>query len=293
MSFKKRLKSKFSGWLEAHSNGSQMSFSSETVRELRMTNDLLRQLIVLNTDYKNPLNAFGRKVFSQSDEDGITLEILRRLNIGIGVAVEIGSGDGTENNSLVLLAAGWRCVWIDLVEVPQDQTIFEGRLKRMKTNVSLENLDEVLQEISSWAKEINFLSVDVDGMEGYLTTGILARGFRPEVLVVEINRMFPPPLVFKQKYDPAYVWDKRANSGWSLQTYVDELREFGYKLIACNGHTGVNAFFVLDRFAGLFPEVPKDIRDIFIGRGTRNLKYGLDWLVADKGTVDAILKNEN
>jgi hypothetical protein len=30
-------------------------------------------------DSQNPLNRFGAKFFSQSDEDGITLEIIRRL----------------------------------------------------------------------------------------------------------------------------------------------------------------------------------------------------------------------
>lgn len=45
----------------------------------------------------NPLNKFGAKVFSQTDEDGITLEITRRI---FGEAPqffwEFGVGDGTE-----------------------------------------------------------------------------------------------------------------------------------------------------------------------------------------------------
>jgi hypothetical protein len=32
-----------------------------------------------NQSYKNPLNNYGRKGFSQTDEDGITQEIIRRI----------------------------------------------------------------------------------------------------------------------------------------------------------------------------------------------------------------------
>ena len=47
-------------------------------------------------------------MFSQSDEDGITIEILKRLKMGKGFFLELGVGDGTENNSLLLLAMGWK-----------------------------------------------------------------------------------------------------------------------------------------------------------------------------------------
>ena len=62
----------------------------------------------------NPLNKFGRKVFSQSYEDGITLEIVRRLEImsSTGTYVELGVGNGLENNTLVLASLGWKGVWI-------------------------------------------------------------------------------------------------------------------------------------------------------------------------------------
>ena len=57
---------------------------------------------------KNPLNRFGAKYFSQTDEDGITLEIIRRLGITAGTFAELGVGNGIENNTLILLASGWR-----------------------------------------------------------------------------------------------------------------------------------------------------------------------------------------
>lgn len=289
-----RLRSKFRGWLEAHAAGSQMHFSFELLRELRITNDLLRLAIVEATQSSNPLNDFGLKVFSQSDEDGITLEILRRLRINAGTAIEIGSGDGTENNSLVLLASGWKCAWVDLVTPAFDPEINRSRLRFVRKRISIENFDEILESIGmDWCHQVNLLSVDVDGMEGYLTVEFLKRGITPDLLIVEINRVYPPPIVYKQPYDGDYAWDHSINCGWSLQAFVDELGSFGYKLVACNGHTGVNAFFVREDHAALFPEVPENAREVFIGRGMKHLKSAYHGLVADKETVKEILKIQN
>ena len=49
----------------------------------------------------------GYSVYSQGDEDGILDEILRRLGITYGTFLEIGVGDGLQNNTAYLLAKGW------------------------------------------------------------------------------------------------------------------------------------------------------------------------------------------
>jgi hypothetical protein len=69
---------------------------------------------------KNPLNRFGAKHFSQADEDGITLEIIRRIGINNGSFAEFGVGNGLENNTLVLLASGWRGFWIGAQDLDFD-----------------------------------------------------------------------------------------------------------------------------------------------------------------------------
>ena len=78
---------------------------------LKSVHDLLLsfQTYQLQNSYLNPLNKFGKKCFSQSDCDGITIEILRRLNIiNKGTFIEYGVGDGLENNTLILKALGWK-----------------------------------------------------------------------------------------------------------------------------------------------------------------------------------------
>jgi hypothetical protein len=68
----------------------------------------------LQNSHPNPLNKFGAKCFSQNDEDGIILEILRRINLlgSEGVFAEFGVGDGTENNTLILASLGWTGFWM-------------------------------------------------------------------------------------------------------------------------------------------------------------------------------------
>ena len=79
----------------------------------------IRNLILKKQNYKlqhfskNPLNKYGKKCFSQSDEDGITIEILKRLDhLDKGNFLEFGVGDGTENNTLILKSLGWKGAWI-------------------------------------------------------------------------------------------------------------------------------------------------------------------------------------
>ena len=72
---------------------------------------------------ENPLNKFGRKCFSQTDQDGITLEILRRIGcLADGVFAEFGVGNGMENNSLILAALGWRGFWVGSEDIAPDVT---------------------------------------------------------------------------------------------------------------------------------------------------------------------------
>ncbi len=55
----------------------------------------------------------GFKVYSQADEDGILEHICDWLQLERGSFIEIGCGDGRENNTHYLLLKGWHGVWVD------------------------------------------------------------------------------------------------------------------------------------------------------------------------------------
>ena len=55
----------------------------------------------------------GFKAFSQNEEDGIIQEIFCRIGITNKNFIEIGVGNGLENNTLNLFLQGWRGLWIE------------------------------------------------------------------------------------------------------------------------------------------------------------------------------------
>ena len=69
----------------------------------------------LLSKYSNPLNLipFGKKMYSQNDEDGIIIEIFNRIGLTNKIFVELGCGNGIENNTYALLFQNWKGLWID------------------------------------------------------------------------------------------------------------------------------------------------------------------------------------
>ena len=77
----------------------------------------LVQLLLQKPRYgdRRRLNSYEASVFSQSGQDGMIDEILRRIGTTNQLCVEfgVGAGGGFENNSTYLLAKGWTGCWIE------------------------------------------------------------------------------------------------------------------------------------------------------------------------------------
>ena len=213
---------------------------------------------------KNPFNSFGSKSFSQSDEDGLTLEIIKRIGIEKGTFLEFGVGDGTENNSLILLNLDWRGCWVGNEELKIDISK-SSRLKYLKNWVTVDNISQISKVCLDFvkSKSVDFISMDLDGNDYYLTQKILENGIKPKLFIVEYNGKFIPPLRFIQKYDEKHHWNNNDYFGSALTSYNDLFESYNYKLICCNSWTGANAFFVKQEFLTLFPEVPVQIEELF------------------------------
>ena len=216
-------------------------------------------------DSKNPLNHFGAKFFSQSDEDGITLEILRRLELKTGTFLEFGVGDGTENNTLVLLSIGWRGAWVGGENLAFDPRVNPKRFFYKKAWVSLDNINELVRSGLSAlaASDVDVLGVDLDGNDLYFTEALL-NVLHPKLVIVEYNAKFPPPARWSVEYDADFRWDGTDYQGASLASFCDLLARFGYTLVCCNAATGANAFFVNNSYRTVFKDVPQDINNIFM-----------------------------
>lgn len=215
---------------------------------------------------RNPLLQHGAKYFSQNDEDGILLEILRRIGIsGRELFVELGVGNGLENNTLILLAQGWRGVWVggEKLAFPTDGS----RLAFLKAWITADNamslVADGLRRQGQRAEHVRVASVDLDGNDFHIVQAMLATGLLPDVVIVEYNAKFPPPIEFVMDYDPSHVWTRGDFFGASLASWQRLMSASGYRLVACNS-TGVNAFFVRSEHSAAFADVPTDERDLYM-----------------------------
>ena len=112
-------------------------------------------------------------------------------------------------------------------------------------------------------KEIDLISVDLDGNDFYIVEKLLNANIQPKIFILEYNAKFPPPIKFKIDYNPKHQWAEDDYFGCSLSSYNDLLSSFDYKLLCCNSHTGANSFFIKKKFAKLFKDVPTDIKKIY------------------------------
>lgn len=220
----------------------------------------------LKTNTSNPLNKHGAKYFSQNDEDGITLEIIRRLEIKTGVFAEFGVGDGSENNSLILLAHGWKGFWAGGEELCFDHGKNPNRFAFFKKWINRQNIVDIYEAGLKAIDEqgVDIFSLDLDGNDCYLIEELLSAGISPKLFIVEYNSKFPPPIKWKISYDENHVWAFDDYFGASLAEFDDLMRRSGYTLICCN-FSGSNAFFVKNELMRHFPDVPEDIAVIFHG----------------------------
>jgi len=210
------------------------------------------------SNHPNPINRKGLFGFSQSEEDGITLEILRRMKIGVGSFIEFGVGNGMENNTIILLASGWKGFWFGGQDLWIDDSS-SSRLDFTKTWITKENIQDLYKSTKSG---IDMISLDLDGNDIYFATELLENGADPSLFVVEYNAKFPPGVEFQIAYDKDHNWQSDDYHGASLQSFVELFHAHGYMLVCCN-LSGANAFFVKNSFREEFSDVPKEIEDLY------------------------------
>jgi hypothetical protein len=218
-----------------------------------------RQIAILRLQYYESLRsnaakqssksliAFGQKIYSQNEEDGIILEIFNRIGTTNRIFVEFGVENGLECNTRALLFCGWRGLWIEgnvkYVQSMNQQlpnTINTGQLSVIHAFITRDNINELISS-KILEKEIDLLSIDIDGNDYHILSAITC--IKPRVIVIEYNAKFPPPIQYCQKYNEYHRWNGTDDFGASIAFLDKTLNEMDYKLVACN-LTGSNAFFV-------------------------------------------------
>jgi hypothetical protein len=157
--------------------------------------------------------------------------------------------NGLECNSLYLIHKGWRGSWIEgdpiqreLIQNKFDSLFKNGRLQLLFDFVTAENFNSLIAKCELDNRELDFLSIDIDGNDIYL---MAAMNFYPKVICIEYNAKFPPPISKKPVYNPNNIWKLTDYMGSSLVAIAETAHEKGYTLVGTN-IAGSNAFFVRD-----------------------------------------------
>lgn len=189
--------------------------------------------------------------FSQNGEDGVLDVLLGQLSRCDRTCVEVGSGDGVENNTAWLLVVRKFCGL--MVEG-------DGRLARrtqrniichsigsecLESFVTRENIGHLLDRVPS--REPDVFSLDIDGNDFHIMAALLDAGFRPKIMVVEYNSVFGPERALTIPYQRDFSLQNAHPShlayGVSISAWRKALTARGYRFVTVE-QNGVNAFFV-------------------------------------------------
>ena len=139
----------------------------------------------------------GFRVYSQCDEDGIILFLFSVAGMTNRVFVEVGAGNGVENNCANLaINLGWHGLFMDgdnenaalgteFYNLHPDTRVFPPQFLLAK--VDRDNINDLIRQ-EGFEGEIDFLSIDIDGMDYWIWQAIEC--VNPRIVVVEANGKF-------------------------------------------------------------------------------------------------------
>jgi hypothetical protein len=235
------------------------AFAAPSVKQALIDQEIRALLADLRERTPDNPVLHGFKVFSQVDEDGIIEHLFERLGEGQRSFVELGCGNGSENNTHYLALKGWRGVWVDGSPVNIGHIGASVPLDSPKLLVQQMFItrDNIAHAMAGWLPRlgggIDLLSLDIDGNDAAVLEEIL-KVVSPRVLVVEYNGKFPPPLKLSVAYNAEHAWAGDDYYGSSLQVFVDQLAG-RYVLVSC-GLSGANAYLVRADLANSFTAYP-------------------------------------
>jgi len=187
------------------------------------------------------------RVFSQGIEDGVLQEIFRRVGVASHTAIEVGTGDGTENNTMYLLFQGWKCLWVEAdtrltnrILKTHQRWLQSGTLQLHNSMISQANTFDLIGPFAQeYSDGLDLLSIDIDSQDYWVLQAAL-KFAKPRVVVMEYNGNLPPSVSITVPLN--HSEPKGVFYGASLAA-LNSLLEKDYALVGCTPN-GVNAFWV-------------------------------------------------
>ncbi|KAJ3300883.1 hypothetical protein HDU76_005980, partial [Blyttiomyces sp. JEL0837] len=178
-----------------------------------------------------------RHVYSQLFEDGIIEYIFDNIGVTDKFYVEFGTETCAECTTRHLWDMyGWNGVLMDGTGKTGDSRVIYNHFMTAENIVGLLKQHDVPQVF-------DFLCLDIDLNEYHIARAVLEGGFRPNVLILEVNRNFGPTDSFAIKYNPKTYWQGGPKFGQSPLAATRLATKHGY-LPLYYDNNGVNMFFI-------------------------------------------------
>jgi len=189
--------------------------------------------------------------FSQHGEDGIIDYLTRRLRNSHGYFVEIGVGNGLENNSAWLaLARSFsglmvdgnekHLAWCEYILRPMHYGLTFKQMFVTRENV------KTIHSLSQYA-DPDVFSLDIDGNDYHVAEMLLEIGFKPKIWVLEYNSALGPERSITIPYRSDFRIEMAPGadlySGCSLKAWQRLMSRNGYRFVTVD-LSGTNAFFL-------------------------------------------------
>lgn len=198
----------------------------------------------------------ARKVYSQNGEDGIIGHVFSVIGYESCQFLEFGYGIPQCNAWNLMKSHGFGGVFID--SAIDALPVGEG-VETIPAWLTVANINNIIG-ITNLPREIDFLSIDVDGVDYWLWEALETSA---RLAVIEYNAGLGPDVSWTVPYHPAFDRHKRGAmpdySGASLVALKRLGDRKGYRLIGCDPD-GINAFFLhKDAFApGIETQTPRE-----------------------------------
>lgn len=194
----------------------------------------------------------GFRVYSQFDEDGLTLYVLGAIGMKTYKCIDIGAGDClyASNTANLVNNFGFEALFIDVREsyLNIGKRYYNKEMltaiyppKFVASKVTAENINDLIKN-SGFEGEIDFLSIDIDGNDFWILKAIEV--VSPRVVVIESAAEFGTNnAVVPYDADYAPPGEIENYHGASITAISNMMKKKGYRLVASNIY-GFNNFFV-------------------------------------------------
>lgn len=183
---------------------------------------------------------------SFANENQIINNLLEEIDLKNQYLVDIGAADGIRQSSTLKLPSekGWKGSLIEVNPTSFSRLSFlyneTNDVNLCKTKVQPDQVVNLLSGLKV-PNDFDFLNLDIDSYDLAVLREVIRGEFRPALISMEINEIFPPNIHFEVLFNSEHVWNEDHFLGCSIRAAFDFLSAHGYVLMCIEYN---NAFFV-------------------------------------------------